>query len=145
MDFTFKVEKINSKEEIFIGINKIVSAEFKFDSPNDSETKSSKMSAVLTIKGKIQEDIFTETKKILEWSLLPSSDKNVYRKVIFKSMASVSAITRIVREYTFTNAFIVDYKEEYPENNEGIFELIIKQRQDRFNEIEIKGDYSEEE
>ncbi len=140
MDFTFKVEKINSEEEIFIERKKIIAAEFKFDSPNDSETKSSKMSAVLTIQGKIQEDIFTETKKLLQWSLLPSSDRNVYRRIIFKSIDN----GKIVRDYVFTAAFIVDYSEEYPEGKDSKFTLILKQRQDKFNEIQIEGDYPED-
>ncbi len=140
MDFTFKVEKINSEEEINIGKKKIESAEFKFDSPNDSETKSSKMSAVLTIKGKIQQDIFTETKKLLKWSFLDSSDKNVDRIVTFKAINA----GRIVRDYVFTAAFIVDYSEEYPEGKDSKFTLILKQRQDKFDEIKIEGDYPEE-
>lgn len=141
MKFIFEVEKINSEEEIIIGGKKIESAEFKFDSPDDSETKSSKMSAVLTIKGKIQQDIFTETKKLLKWSFLDSSDKNVYRRIIFKSIDN----GRIVREYVFTAAFIVDYLEEYPEGTDSKFTIILKQRQDKFNEIQIEGDYPEEE
>lgn len=47
------------------------------------------------------------------------------------------------RKYCFPNAFVVDYKEDYGDEEEiGTFTLVIKQKKDKISTISVEGGYS---
>jgi len=129
---------IKGKESEQIEITKneaISSVEFILDSPDDVESKSSKMNATLVIKGKIISELYMETKKICDWATLSTSSSEINRDVIVNKVYD----GKIVREIHFPNAFVVDYKENFGEDEEtGVFELKIRQKREKLDKIEIK-------
>ena len=47
------------------------------------------------------------------------------------------------RKYYFPNAFVIDYKEEFGnEEGTGSFTLVIKQKKDKLDKITVEGGYS---
>ncbi len=53
------------------------------------------------------------------------------------------AASQVVRKYTYPNAFVVDYKEDYGDTEGvGTFTLIIKQKKDKMAQVTVEGGYS---
>ena len=72
-------------------------------------------------------------------SLVPAEKADCYRKATIE----VIAASQVVRKYTFPNAFVVDYKEDYGDmEGVGTFRLMIKQKKDKMSQIAIEGGYS---
>jgi len=47
------------------------------------------------------------------------------------------------RKYCFPNAFVVDYKEDYgDEEGTGTFTLVIKQKKDKISTVTVEGGYA---
>ena len=47
------------------------------------------------------------------------------------------------RKYYFPNAFVIDYKEDFGDSEgTGTFTLVIKQKKDKLDAIEIEGGYA---
>ena len=60
-----------------------------------------------------------------------------------KAEVEVIAASQVVRKYTFPNAFVVDYREDYGDvEGVGTFHLIIKQKKDKMAQITVEGGYS---
>lgn len=143
MDFKLKIDKSGDFDAIEIESKYIKELNFVFDSPDNVESKSSDMSGTFTLKGIVGEDTYKSTKNILEWSKLPSSHKNVNRVV---TLYVYSGGGKVAREIIFPNAFVVDYEEKFTKKDaECTFELKVRQRTDRFDDIKIKADFDKEE
>ena len=55
----------------------------------------------------------------------------------------VIAASQVVRKYTYPNAFVVDYQEEYGDvEGVGKFTLKIKQKKDKMSQVAVEGGYS---
>ena len=140
MGFTLKVEGPN---EISLGTASITGVKFGADIPLDSNARSTDLGSTLTITGKIltavDGDPFDATKQIGQWSLVPAEKSDCYRKAVVE----VIAASQVVRKYTFPNAFVVDYQEDYGDaEGVGAFTLIIKQKKDKMAQITVEGGYS---
>ena len=62
-----------------------------------------------------------------------------YRKVT----AEYVAAGIMERKYCFPNAFVVDYKEDYgDEEGIGTFTLVIKQKKDKISTVTVEGGYA---
>ena len=49
------------------------------------------------------------------------------------------------RKYSFPNAFVVDYKEEYGDvEGTGTFTLMLKQKKDKISGVAVEGNYTAE-
>ena len=84
-------------------------------------------------------DPFDSTKQLGLWALVPAENADCYRKVEIEVIAS----SQMVRKYTFPNAFVVDYKEDYGDlEGVGTFVLIMKQKKDKMAQISVDGGYS---
>lgn len=71
--------------------------------------------------------------------MVPIENSDCYRKVTIE----VIAASQVVRKYTYPNAFVVDYKENYGDTEGvGTFRLIIKQKKDKMAQIAVEGGYS---
>lgn len=71
------------------------------------------------------------------WFLAENSD--CYRKVTVE----VIAASQVVRKYSYPNAFVVDYKEDYGDvEGIGTFKLIMKQKKDKMAQVSVEGGYS---
>ncbi|MCI8531059.1 MAG: membrane-associated protease 1 [Lachnospiraceae bacterium] len=140
MGFTLKVEGPN---EISLGTTSITGVKFGADIPLDSNARSTDLGSTLTITGKIltavDGDPFDATKQIGQWSLVPAEKSDCYRKAVVE----VIAASQVVRKYTFPNAFVVDYQEDYGDaEGVGTFTLIIKQKKDKMAQVAVEGGYS---
>lgn len=140
MGFTLKVEGPN---EISLGTTSITGVRFGADIPLDSNARSTDLGSTLTITGKIltavDGDPFDATKQIGQWSLVPAEKSDCYRK----AAVEVIAASQVVRKYTFPNAFVVDYQEDYGDaEGVGTFTLIIKQKKDKMAQVAVEGGYS---
>ena len=79
------------------------------------------------------------TRQLGLWSLVPAEKADCYRK----AEVEVIAASQVVRKYTFSNAFVVDYREDYGDvEGVGTFHLIIKQKKDKTAQITVEGGYS---
>jgi hypothetical protein len=55
----------------------------------------------------------------------------------------VIAASQVVRKYSYPNAFVVDYKEDYGDvEGIGTFKLIMKQKKDKMAQVSVEGGYS---
>lgn len=140
MGFTLKVEGPSSIE---LGTTIVTGVKFGADIPLDSNARSTDLGSTVEISGKIltavDGDPFDGTRQLGLWSLVPAEKSDCYRKVTVK----VIAASQVVRKYTFPNAFVVDYKEDYGDvEGVGTFRLILKQKKDKMAQIAVEGGYS---
>lgn len=140
MGFTVKVE---GPSTIDLGKISIIGVKFKTDIPHDSNARSTDMGSTVEITGKIltavDGDPFDSTRQIGLWALVPAEKADCYRKVTIE----VIAASQVVRKYSYPNAFVVDYKENYGDaEGVGTFKLIIKQKKDKMSQVAVEGGYS---
>ncbi len=140
MGFTLKIE---GQGTIELGTTSITGVKFRADIPHDSNARSTDMGSTVEITGKIltavDGDPFDGTKQLGLWSLVPAEKADCYRKAEIR----VIAASQVVRKFTFPNAFVVDYKEDYGDTEGvGTFRLIIKQKKDKMAQVAVEGGYS---
>ena len=140
MGFTLKVEGPSSIE---LGTTSITGVKFQTDIPVDSNARSTDMGSTVAITGKIltavDGDPFDATKQLGLWSLVPAEKSDCYRSVTIE----VIAASQVVRKYTYPQAFVVDYRENYGDvEGIGTFTLIIKQKKDKMAQVAVEGGYS---
>jgi len=140
MGFTLKVEGPSSIE---LGTTSIEGVTFRTDIPEDSNARSTDMGSTIVVKGKIltavDGDPFDATKQLGLWALVPAEKSDCYRSVTVE----VIAASQVVRKYTYPNAFVVDYTENYGDvEGIGTFALTIKQKKDKVAQIAVEGGYS---
>ena len=140
MGFKLKVEGPSTIE---LGTTSVVGVKFRTDIPHDSNARSTDMGSTVEITGKIltavDGDAFDSTRQLGLWALVPAEKSDCYRKVTIE----VIAASQVVRKYTYPNAFVVDYKEDYGDTEGvGTFTLIIKQKKDKMAQVTVEGGYS---
>ena len=140
MGFTLKVE---GNSTIDLGKDSVTSVKVRTDIPQDSNARSTDLGSTITITGKIltavDGDPFDSTRQLGLWALVPAENADCYRKVTIEVIAS----SQMIRKYTYPNAFVVDYKEEYGDvEGVGTFTLIIKQKKDKMAQVAVEGGYS---
>ena len=140
MGFTLKVEGATT---IDLGTASVTGVKFRTDIPMDSNARSTDLGSTVEITGKIltavDGDPFDSTRQLGLWALVPAEKSDCYRKVSIE----VIAASQVVRKYTYPNAFVVDYKEEYGDTEGvGTFRLVIKQKKDKMTQVAVEGGYS---
>lgn len=140
MGFKLKVE---GPSTIDLGTTIVTGVTFRTDIPHDSNARSTDMGSTVEITGKIltavDGDPFDSTRQLGVWALVPAEKSDCYRKVSIE----VIAASQVVRKYTYPNAFVVDYKEDYGDTEGvGTFTLIIKQKKDKMAQVTVEGGYS---
>lgn len=120
----------------------ITNVKFKSDTPDDSNARASELGSILEIKGKILSPVNGEeadqTKQMLIWSLVEAEKSDAYREVEVEVIAGDT----VVRKINFSNAFVVDYIEDYNSNGGvGEFILVLKQKKDKLKDVKIEGGY----
>ena len=140
MGFTLKVE---GNSTIDLGKDSVTSVKVRTDIPQDSNARSTDLGSTITITGKIltavDGDPFDSTRQLGPWALVPAEKSDCYRKVSIE----VIAASQVVRKYTYPNAFVVDYREDYGDlEGVGTFTLIMKQKKDKMAQISVDGGYS---
>ena len=140
MGFTLKVEGATT---IDLGTTSVTGVKFRTDIPQDSNARSTDLGSTVEITGKIltavDGDPFDSTRQLGLWALVPAEKSDCYRKVSIE----VIAASQVVRKYTYPNAFVVDYKEDYGDTEGvGTFRLVIKQKKDKMTQVAVEGGYS---
>lgn len=140
MGFKLKVE---GPSTIDLVTTIVTGVKFRTDIPHDSNARSTDMGSTVEITGKIltavDGDPFDSTRQLGVWALVPAEKSDCYRKVSIE----VIAASQVVRKYTYPNAFVVDYKEDYGDTEGvGTFTLIIKQKKDKMAQVTVEGGYS---
>ena len=133
MGFKLKVEGPSTIE---LGTTIITGVKFRTDIPHDSNARSTITGKILTA---VDGDPFDNTRQLGLWALVPAEKSDCYRKVSIE----VIAASQVVRKYTYPNAFVVDYREDYGDvEGVGSFTLIIKQKKDKMAQVAVEGGYS---
>ena len=140
MGFTLKVEGATT---IDLGTTSVTGVKFRTDIPMDSNARSTDLGSTVEITGKIltavDGDPFDSTRQLGLWALVPAEKSDCYRKVSIE----VIAASQVVRKYTYPNAFVVDYKEDYGDTEGvGTFRLVINQKKDKMTQVAVEGGYS---
>lgn len=140
MSYQVKVEGAESFE---IAKECVRRVKFSTDIPLDSNARTKDVGSTLTITGRIltavDGDPFDSTRKLAFWSAVPAEKADCYRKVTVEYVAAGV----MERKYYFPNAFVIDYKEEFGnEEGTGSFTLVIKQKKDKLDKITVEGGYS---
>ena len=140
MGFTLKVE---GNTTIELGTTSITGVKASTDIPQDSNARSTDLGNTITVTGKIltavDGDPFDATRQLGLWALVPAENSDCYRKVTVE----VIAASQVVRKYSYPNAFVVDYKEDYGDvEGIGTFKLIMKQKKDKMAQVSVEGGYS---
>ena len=140
MGFTLKVE---GNTTIELGTTSITGVKVSPDIPQDSNARSTDLGSTITVTGKIltavDGDPFDATRQLGLWALVPAENSDCYRKVTVE----VIAASQVVRKYSYPNAFVVDYKEDYGDvEGIGTFKLIMKQKKDKMAQVSVEGGYS---
>jgi len=122
----------------------ITAVEFLADTPDASNARSNDLGAVLRVTGRINFSLGAEiddsTVELANWSLMPSDQADCYRE------AKVQIINggQIIRQYTYPNAFVMDYTEDLNDDEGvGTFVILLKQKKDLTDKIELKGNFEE--
>lgn len=136
------VVKVDGAESFEIAKECVKSVKLTTDIPLDSNARTKDVGATMVIKGKIltavDGDPFDSTRQLALWSVVPAEKANCYRKVTVEYVAAGI----MERKYSFPNAFVVDYKEDYgDEAGVGTFTLVIKQKKDKISNVVVEGGY----
>jgi len=120
--------------------------EFRTDIPLDSSARTKDVGVTMIVHGKILSDSAEvgkpadSTAKLLEWSNVPAEKKEAYRNVVL----TVKAGGISTRKYQLTNAFIVDYFEDFSnQEGGGEFTLVLKQRKNKLKDVMVTGGFAE--
>lgn len=119
---------------------------FRVEIPQDSRARTKDVGVTLTVIGKIMADTSSagnaadSTAKLMAWSVVPSEKKEAYRSVKLK----VKSGGIVTRQYELPNAFIVDYSENF-DNDDGIGEFVLKlqQMKNKLADVKVTGGFSE--
>ncbi len=144
MGFRLTVEGAN--ESITLGSDNIQGVKYMSDTPNDSNARATDLGITLEVSGKIITAVDGEeadhTMKLATWSLVSAEKADAYRNVTLE----VIAADQVVRKVTFPNAFVVDYSEDFGDNQgTGTYSLIVKQKKEKTEFVTIEGGYAAEE
>jgi hypothetical protein len=136
--------KIEGAESIDLNIESLLTVEFKTDTPDDSNARSTDLGTSLMITGKILTPVGGEaadsTIKLAQWSLVPAEKADCYRSV----KVDVISASQVVRQFTLPNAFVVDYEEQYGDvEGVGTFKLYVKQKKDKTAAVKFEGGFGE--
>ena len=142
----FRLTVKGQNEEILLDKESILDVKYMSETPDDSNARATDLGVILEIKGKIlaaaNGDTEDDTRKVAQWSLVPSESSDAYRQA---SLEVISA-GQMVRKIDMTNVFVVDYIEEYgSQAGTGTFSLKIKQKKEKVKEVAIEGGYAAQE
>ena len=136
MSFLVKVE---GNESFEIVNESVRSVKVTTDIPLDSNARTKDVGATMIITGKILADVTDSTRKLALWSVVPAERADCYRKVAVEHVAG----SVMERKYTFPNAFVLSYQEEFGDiAGTGTFTLVLRQKKDKFASVAVEGNYS---
>ena len=137
--------KIEGNESIQLNETIVTGVQFGADIPKDSNARSTDLGSTIAITGKILAAVGGEaaddTMKIAKWALVPAESADCYRRLEI----TVINASQVVRQVTFTNAFVIGYEENFAdESGVGEFKLLVKQKKDKMAELAFEGGFAGE-
>ena len=136
--------KITGGNDVEFMEDVITGVKFISDTPDASNARSTDLGLILKIVGRINFSLGAEmedsTVELANWALMPSDQADCYRSV------EVQVINggQVVRQYTYPNAFVMDYTEDLnDEEGVGTFTIHLKQKKDLNPKVELKGNFEE--
>ena len=136
--------KITGGKDVEFDEGVITAVNFISDTPDASNARSTDLGVILRIVGRINFSLGAEvedsTVELANWALMPSDKADCYREVQIQVVNG----GQIVRQYTYPNAFVMDYTEDL-NDDEGVgeFTLLVKQKKDLTAKVELKGNFEE--
>lgn len=135
---------ITGTENIEIGEKLITSMGYRLETPEDSNARSTDVTKILWIKGRIIPEIGGSSgepvAKLHQWSLVKTG-AGVYRA----AEAQYQADATTVRKYKFPKSFVRDYKEDFSDKaGTGTFYLELCEKKDENPKVTIEGGFSAE-
>ena len=134
--------KITGGKDVEFNETVITSVQFLSETPDASNARSNDLGVVLKIVGRINFSLGAEiedsTVELDNWALMASDQADAYRQVEVQIVNG----GQIIRQYTYPNAFVMGYSENL-NDDEGVgqFELIVKQKKDLTDKVELKGNF----
>ena len=134
--------KITGGKNVEFNETVITSVQFLSETPDASNARSNDLGVVLKITGRINFSLGAEiedsTVELDNWALMASDQADAYRQVEVQIVNG----GQIIRQYTYPNAFVMDYSENL-NDDEGVgqFNLIVKQKKDLTDKVELKGNF----
>ena len=134
--------KVTGGKDVEFNEGIITAVNFLSDTPDATNARSTDLGVVMKISGRINFSLGAEiedsTVELANWALMPSDQANCYRNV----QVQVVSGGQIVRQYTYPNAFVMDYMEDLnDEEGVGTFYLLLKQKKDLTDKVELKGNF----
>ena len=135
--------KVDGPNPVDLGIDHILTVTFDMDTPNDSNARSTDMNSTLLITGKILTALdgaaADSSINLAKWSKIPAEDMTAYRNLEIE----VINASQVVRKFTFPNAFVIDFTEEFG-SGEGVgtFTLKVRQKKDKTDLVGIEGGWA---
>ena len=136
--------KITGGNDVEFNEGIITGVQFVSDTPDNANARSTDLGVILKITGRINFSLGAEltdsTVELANWSLMPSDQADCYRNV----QVQVINGGQVIRQYTYPNAFVMNYLEDLnDEEGVGSFEILLKQKKDLTEKIELKGNFEE--
>lgn len=134
--------KVTGGKDIEMNESILTEVHFISETPDTSNARSTDLGVILKIAGRINFSLGAEledaTVDLAAWALMPSDQADCYRNVQIQVVSG----GQIVRQYTYPNAFVMDYIEDLnDEEGVGTWILLLKQKKDLTDKIELKGNF----
>lgn len=115
----------------------VLKIEFDTRIPETADARSSNIEAVMTITGRVSYDsdkafMKDATKEIAAWAVKKPNDADTYKTVSVEFDHTGST-----RKYELSHAFVVSFHEQFEDQN-GFFELVVKQKKDRLDGVKVE-------
>lgn len=119
----------------------ITDVEFEMRTPEDSNARSTDVTFLLRIKGRIIPELMGTSgevsTKLSDWSRVTGGE-DVYRHVI----AQYTGENQVMRNFEFSKAFVQGYEDDFSDTaGTGTFVLELCQKKDHNKEVRVNGGY----
>ncbi len=134
--------KVTGGKDVEMNEGILTAVQFISETPDNANARSTDLGVILKIAGRINFSLGAEledsTVELANWALMPSDQAACYRNVQIQVVNG----GQIVRQYTYPNAFVMDYKEDLnDEEGVGTWTLLLKQKKDLTDKVELKGNF----
>lgn len=115
----------------------VLKVEFDSTTNANSDARSSLIAATLTITGRVSYDadkafMKDATKEIAAWSMVKPDSPDTY-----KTVSVEFDHTGEKRKYELSHAFVISFHEQFEDQN-GFFELVVRQKKDRLDGVKVE-------
>ena len=140
----YKLKVTGKGSNILLSEKYVTRVLFDSDIPSDSNARAADCGFGIKVWGKILFKLPAggdPTLKLVQWSQVPLDNADCYRRC----EAEIISAGQTVRQYTLTDAFVVEYSEKQDvAAGVGIFYLHVRQKKNENERMTISGGFSAE-